>query len=599
MKLPPLPADILLRAQVPEHSVALMQAVSQGHAFVEGDYFFVADADWLMAIAYPLRAAPVSETTSQAAPEAARYTHEGFSAALQAALARTGATDCWAIGPDLPPPLQGQITERDEYYILPTHAGVPPALHRPLAKAASLLRVEHSQTFSAAHRRLWAEFLERTALQAAVRELFARTPYLLAGTNSPLWLLNAWDAQGHLAACLLMDYSAAAFSAYIIGAHSKIHYTAHATDVLFAAMLEESRRRGQDFVHLGLGVHAGIVRFKRKWGGVPTLPYVLAAWQEKPAQAKDIDSRTLFKTLWLTSASDQHHDVVLENQPLQQPFAMLWEVEKNGKISWLAGTAHFFCYSFEQAFRRLFKKVHTVVFEGPLDPQTLAVVDAAGKNPDKHQSPLIDRLTEKELCQLERVVRGPEGFWPRFLNMEAEHKVDVRWYLRHARPWCAMFSLWTGFLACQGWEQSVDLEAWNLGQSLGKTVIGMESIDEQLSTLDAVPVDRVLSHFRHCRQWGQQVRANVNAYLAGDLAAMMGTSTEFPTRTALIIGARDQRFRERMTPFLEAGDCVVFVGAAHLLNLRTMLREDGFSLRRCLPTWGHRLRAHWKPYVYE
>lgn len=47
------------------------------------------------------------------------------------------------------------------------------------------------------------------------------------------------------------------------------------------------------------------------------------------------------------------------------------------------------------------------------------------------------------------------------------------------------------------------------------------------------------------------------AYLAGDLEGMMGSSAEFPTRTGTIISVRDQRFRERMRPYLEEGRTAV------------------------------------------
>ena len=126
---------------------------------------------------------------------------------------------------------------------------------------------------------------------------------------------------------------------------------------------------------------------------------------------------------------------------------------------------------------------------------------------------------------------------------------------------------------------------------MGRTVLGMESLEEQIASLEAVPVPRVLAFFRNCVDWKATIRRNVAAYLAGDLERMIGTSAEFPTRTEQIIDHRDQRFRERMRPFLEEGGCAVFVGAAHLINLRGMLREDGFTVRRVLPTWKHRLRA--------
>jgi hypothetical protein len=38
----------------------------------------------------------------------------------------------------------------------------------------------------------------------------------------------------------------------------------------------------QAFLHLGLGVNAGIRRFKEKWGGAPTLAYEFCEWRREP-----------------------------------------------------------------------------------------------------------------------------------------------------------------------------------------------------------------------------------------------------------------------------------------------------------------------------
>lgn len=263
-------------------------------------------------------------------------------------------------------------------------------------------------------------------------------------------------------------------------------------------------------------------------------------------------------------------------------------------MSWLGGTAHFFCYSFETSFIRLFRKVDNVLFEGPLDEDALAAVDQAGKRLPPEHKPLLEMLREEEIRRLERVVRGPEGPLVRWLGMEAARKADVRWLLRHARPWCAFFSLWTAFLERQGWCGSVDMEAWRIAHDMGRNVVGMENLEEQLASLESVPVERVLRFFRACDGWKAQSRRNMRAYLAGDLERMMGSSAEFPTRTEYVVTVRDQRFRERMRPYLEEGRCAVFVGAAHLVNLRRMLAEDGFRVRRCLPGLGHKLRALWR-----
>lgn len=254
--------DILARAVVPEHSAPFMQAVSGGRVLMVDNFVFYAAEDWLMAIAYPLR-------------DGGEYSHQRFEAALSGALRETGATACFAVGPDLPPRLADNVLERDEFYTLPADAPVPPRLRSPVRKARERLRIDETREFGPQHRRLWAEFMGRAVLRANVRELFARTPQMLAAEGADVRLLNAWEGD-RLVACLVLDYSTPAFVSYIVGARSRSHPVPHAGDALFAVMLEKARAAGCDFVQLGLGVNEGITRFKRKWGGAPQLSYVMA-----------------------------------------------------------------------------------------------------------------------------------------------------------------------------------------------------------------------------------------------------------------------------------------------------------------------------------
>lgn len=571
-------------ARIPEHSPGLMRALSQGDAFCMGEYFFIHDDDWLMAIGYPLHGT---------------YSHEDFENALEEAIAQCGqpTLQCYAVAPDLPERLQDTVIDRDRFYVLSSSAPIPARLRSPVKKAAQILKVEESTAFTAAHRRLWAEFMgradrgEMASLAPHVRELYARTPEALAETadSGCLRFLNAWDSEGHLAACLLLDYAPKNFVSYILGAHSRAHYVPHAADLLFASMIERAKAAGKRFVHLGLGVNEGILRFKKKWGAVPSLPYVMAQWQEEAENTEQSIAHDFALALLRSSTLTKRQ--ILAMQPEQRPFAMFYEVEKNGKVSYLCGTAHFFRYSFENSFRRLFRKVDHVIFEGPLDDKFMADVDKNGKDLEPGFTPLLEQLTEAEIQKLERVVRGPEGTWARLAGLEAGKKANVREILATMRPWCAFFTLWTAFLERLEWKCSVDMEAWRIARDMGKNIIGMENLEEQLASLNSVPIERVLTYFRNCREWKLYSRRNLKAYLAGDLEGMMGSSAEFPTRTGTIISVRDQRFRERMRPYLEEGRTAVFVGAAHLLNLRWMLAEDGYTLRRCLPTMSHRLRA--------
>jgi uncharacterized protein YbaP (TraB family) len=561
--LNPSDLDTVLKgATVPEHSVLFMKAMSGGDPFVLGPYLFFAAEDWLIAVGYPLSGEPGAT---------------GFDQALAEAVRRSGARTCWAIGPTLPDRLKAHCQDKDHYYVLPADAKAPPRLERLADNALGLLRVEEGKTFTAAHRRLWAEFAGRVALPSNVRELFAGTEAVIRKAPGTV-LLNAWHPQGHLAACLLLDTAPRTFLTYVIGAHSRTHYTPYASDLLFREMIRMAGRLGKEFIHLGLGVNEGIRRFKTKWGGAPALPYVMASWEEKQTARSGVNE--IMRALASSSGVSMSKREFLDSLPRQRRFAMLWEIEKEDRRSWIGGTAHFFCYSFESSFRKLFERVDTVVFEGPLDQASLDQVSEVGRNPEPGCTHLINLLTEEDLRRLERAVIGPRGFWARVLGFQRPDPPDVRYFLAETRHWMAFFSLWTSYLKRHGWDQSVDLEAWNLAHDMGKKVVGMETIAEQIETLESIPLSRIVRFFRLCDRWDGYIRRNERAYLKGDLKGMMGTSTEFPTRTEQVIHGRDALFLERMKPFLEPGRCAVFVGTAHLLNLLPMLEGAGFRIRR-------------------
>ncbi|MDR1490756.1 MAG: TraB/GumN family protein [Desulfovibrio sp.] len=600
--------EALASAVVPEHSVAFMRAMSGGVAFYEGEFIFLHAEDWLMGIGYPLREAALFELADANSP-AALDNALSFEAALKAVLGRTKARSCWAIAPLLPERLEPFTECRDQYYLLNRDSSVPKNLRRPLESVARRLSITEDRLFTPAHRRLWAEFLGRAPMRPNVRELYARTEAVLAVSRASmakegaarnetfldLRLLNAWHEDGSLAASLLLDYSPPAFCAYMIGAHSKERYSPHATDLLFAEMLVRARRENKRFIHLGLGVNEGITRFKRKWGGRAALPYVMASWTEDGGagygQRRGSDAIGAAARAILAMPADMSKQQIFDGFAQQRTFAMIFEVAGQGAVSYLCGSAHFFRYSFEFSFRELFEPLHTVVFEGPLDEAFLAAVESSGRSPEPGSPRIVDLLTERDIARLERAVYGPEGSLLRLLGLSAPRRIDLRDLLSNARPWFAFFSIWVAYLERLGWRESVDLEAWRTAKDMGKAVIAMENIDEQLDSLQSVPIERIADFFRRCRLWPACVKRNVSSYLNGDLGGMMGSSIEFPSRTEMVIDRRDERFRRRMRPFLEAGGCAVFVGTAHLVGLIPMLEADGFAVRQVYPSLRLKLRA--------
>lgn len=406
-----------------------------------------------------------------------------------------------------------------------------------------------------------------------------------------LRLLDAVDAEGNLAASLLLDDAPRRFCSYLIGAHSRTLYTPHAADLLFAHMLRSAREADKEYVHLGLGVNDGIRRFKTKWGGRPALPYVMASWRETPRETGSETISSLVRIL-LESPSDLSKRQIFDSLPQQRPFAMLWELTKNGRTSWIGGTAHFFCYSFEAAFRNLFERVDTVLFEGPLDADSLDEVARIGKTPDGRHPPLIDLLEEPEIRLLERVVQGPTGKLARLLQRgEPQPRRRAGTARNHPALVCILLAV-DGVSRTAGAGTSPwNLCAWHTALEMGKSVIAGKALKNRCSPWSPGSPrtgDRLLQRLPLMERLR---RRNIHSYLDGDLEGMLGTSTEFPSRTEQIIDGRNQRFRERMRPFLEEGRAAVFVGSAHMLQLRDMLAEDGFTVRQAYPTWRHRLRA--------
>ncbi len=556
---------ILEQARVPEHSVKFMTSMSGGEAFLDGSYLFFHAQDWLLAIGYPIQGRNNS------------YSPHEFDKALITAKRKSRAQSCWAICPALPDRLQAYRIDQDKFYVLPAQTRIPSRLDRLADKAGEVLTFDTGREFTAAHRRLWAEFTRRVALKPNVRELYARTEDVLPQCSS-LLLLNAWDRQGRLAACLLIDTAPEDFVSYLLGAHSKEYYIPYASDMLFREMIKLSAAYEKKYIHLGLGVNEGITRFKTKWGGRPDLSYEMAEWTEPGNFTDDLSDmmRSVAQMPHVSMTREQFWDSL----PAQRPFRLIWELERDGRKSWIGGTAHFFCYSFASSLSRLFEKVDTVIFEGPLDQNSLDGVAGTGKSPDADSPRLINFLTPDEIEKLDRAVCGPRGFWARLLGTEDPEPADVRYFLADTRHWFAFFSLWTHFLRRHDWKQSVDLEAWHLAHEMGKEVLCMESIQEQLETLESIPVERITGFFRQCGHWKKYINKNMKAYLKGNLDAMMGTSVEFPSRTDTVIDQRDEVFLERMLPHISNGRCAVFVGSAHMFNLQGMLSQAGFKVSK-------------------
>ncbi|MEW5719104.1 MAG: hypothetical protein AB1817_10785 [Chloroflexota bacterium] len=248
------------RAYVPEHIPSLMTTISRAAPFLIEDYLGFAKDNWVILVGYPLTQKFSAEQCDKIVARA-RATHP--------------AEYLWFIGPEIPPTLARDCRARqsDNYYRLdlaPTP--IKASLQREVNQAAKTLIVERARVWTKEHQALADELLRREKLPPLIAELYRAMPdFVTRGETARV--LNARDARGKLTAFFVVELAAEQFDTYVLGCHSKENYAPHASDLLFAEMIALARERGKPTINLGLGVNAGITRFKTKWGGAPYLKY--------------------------------------------------------------------------------------------------------------------------------------------------------------------------------------------------------------------------------------------------------------------------------------------------------------------------------------
>ena len=265
----------------------------------------------------------------------------------------------------------------------------------------------------------------------------------------------------------------------------------------------------------------------------------------------------------------------------QKKLKMIWEVEKNHQRSYLAGTAHFFPYSFKSSLQRCLQNAATIMFEGPLDQANLdRVVNCGFDNQSNYH--IFDDLKRQNINRITRELaprcRGRDTFF--VLNLR-KFSVENPLYemLKGMKPWLAFFTIWSNYLKKNGWTYSVDLEGYSLARELGKKIVFLETIEEQINVLENLSRDRIIDFLKRVDQWHELAQDYTSGYLAGDLERIKSKGLRFPSRHPSVIDHRDEIFFERMREYLEQGDAVAFVGAPHVRGVSKLLREDGYQIK--------------------
>ena len=264
----------------------------------------------------------------------------------------------------------------------------------------------------------------------------------------------------------------------------------------------------------------------------------------------------------------------------EKDLKMIWEVEKDGAMSHLIGTAHFFPYSFKASLQRCLENARIVMFEGPLDPDNMAKVVNSGI--DRHSGyHIFDDLDRKTIDKISRELAPPCRGRNTFMVLNfRKFRVENPLYdmVKGMKPWLAFFTIWSSYLKINGWKHSVDLEAYTIAEKLGKNMDFLETIDDQIGVLESLTRERITAFLKQVDRWPELARGYADCYLAGDLAKLKSQGLRFPSRHRSVINYRDKIFGETMIKHFKTGDAVAFVGAPHVRGVSKLLREAGFHI---------------------
>jgi uncharacterized protein YbaP (TraB family) len=256
----------------------------------------------------------------------------------------------------------------------------------------------------------------------------------------------------------------------------------------------------------------------------------------------------------------------------------VWRVEREGRISHLVGTAHFCPYPFEHALAQLIKRAETVVFEGPLDEDSMARVVQYGRQgenaPSLYES--LDPEAIREInAQLSARLTTQTSTVP-YLDLFHKTTSDlVATHTHGVRPWLGFFTIWSALL---GWKYSMDLEAFWIAQKLGKRIQYLETIEDQVAALDGIPFERFVNYLNHIARWKAYRAMFVKAFLGGDMEKFASMTGEFPTRCESILAKRDPVFFRGIKAFVEEGETTAFIGVVHLPGMKRRFFDEGYQV---------------------
>lgn len=283
-----------------------------------------------------------------------------------------------------------------------------------------------------------------------------------------------------------------------------------------------------------------------------------------------------------------------EADAIENGKGIFWKIEKEGVgPSYLLGTMHVTdprVLAMPEAARSAYADASTIVVESDEIADEKKASALILTRPDLTM--FADGRTITSFIDAQEAERLAEGLKSRGLSLAAVSRM---------KPW--LIASFVALPACELARKAagasfLDQKLARDAISDGKTLKGLETMLEQITALDSLPLEPQIEGLIQAAMLGDAIEDVIETmsqlYLAGDtgmvIPMMRAAMPETPEGTAgyadfeqRIIIDRNRRMAERAVPILNEGNAFVAVGALHLPGregLVALLRERGFTLTR-------------------
>ncbi len=255
---------IYRQAYVPEHIPDYVTAISGSKPYLFEDHLCFFHKDHLIFIGYPLGEKPAEISQIYQAVCNRFNPHTITLVAEEIFLAQESY----------------EAQPADRYYRLNLPLN---SLDRDVAymvrRAERELKIKVGR-FGREHKKIIKDFIGRQDLTDEQVHIFKHVQTYMKRSKTA-HLLEARKAD-RLVSFSIVDMGSARYAFYQFNFRSAKLAVPGASDLLFNEMVRLAQSEGKQAINLGLGVHPGIRRFKKKWGGEPFLQHNSALVYRKP-----------------------------------------------------------------------------------------------------------------------------------------------------------------------------------------------------------------------------------------------------------------------------------------------------------------------------